>query len=258
MIYPDWWKRAEPSIHEEIGEFSNWIQAKVGAIQPHQLIVKNPYLFRARAPESAEQLASRFIDAFLSSSEETRFGDILEGAVISICKEAKGGWKSSADGIDLEYDENNIRTIVQIKSGVKWGNSSQRKKLVTDFQSATRTLRQGKNVQVRCVEGVCYGPSGIKDFGSHIRLVGNEFWYDISGWVDTGRAVLEIVDQHASNGLTDAIYAARNNVVDYLERSGVARSQEPRRSSPDLSIQNNLDWSRLYDLIMMPTKDRPK
>jgi len=189
--HPDWWDKAEPGIHAAISDFSEWMQNKVATIRPYQLIVKNPYLFRARSPESADQLAARLIEAFLSSSEETRFGDILEETAIAICRAAKGGWKSSADGIDLEYDENGIRTIMQIKSGTNWGNSSQRKKLVADFQSATRTLRQGSGIQVRCVEGICYGPSGIKDYGSHIRLVGNDFWQGISGWPDTGRAVLQ-------------------------------------------------------------------
>lgn len=245
MPYPDWWDKAEPGIHAAISDFSEWMQNKVATIRPYQLIVKNPYLFRARSPESADQLAARLIEAFLSSSEETRFGDILEETAIAICRAAKGGWKSSADGIDLEYDENGIRTIMQIKSGTNWGNSSQRKKLVADFQSATRTLRQGSGIQVRCVEGICYGPSGIKDYGSHIRLVGNDFWQDISGWPDTGRAVLRVVEQHAANGLTKVIAEARAAVVGYLQRAGV-------------TTHGDVNWDRLYDLIMMPTRERPR
>ena len=245
MSQPDWWERAEPDIHEAISDFAEWMQNKVATIKPYQLIVKNPYLFRARAPETANQLAARLIDAFLSSSEETHFGDILEATAIAICREAKGGWKSSADGIDLEYDENSTRTIMQIKSGVKWGNSSQRKKLVSDFQSAVRTLRQGSRMEVRCIEGICYGPSGPKDYGSHIRLVGNAFWQDISGWADTGRAVLHVVESHAANGLAGVIAMARASVVDYLQRSGV-------------TTHGDINWDRLYDLIMLPTRERPR
>ena len=134
---------------------------------------------------------------------------------------------------------------MQIKSGINWGNSSQRKKLVTDFQSAVRTLRQGGGVQVRAVEGICYGPSGLKDYGSHIRLVGNTFWQDISGWADTGRAVLRIVEHHAANGLTDVIAAARASIVEYLQRAGA-------------TTHGDVNWYRLYDLIMMPTRERPR
>lgn len=245
LSHPDWWARAEPGIHASISNFAEWMQNKVATIKPHQLIVKNPYLFRARAPRNADQLAARLIDAFLSSSEETRFGDILESTAVAICRESKGGWKSSADGIDLEYDEDEVRTIMQIKSGTNWGNSSQRKKLVSDFQSAVRTLRQGRSMQVRCVEGICYGPSGLKDYGSHIRIVGNAFWQDISGWADAGRAVMRVVEQHAANGLKDVVAGTRATVVDYLQRSGV-------------TTHGDVDWDRLYDLIMMPARERPR
>ena len=244
--HPDWWRLAEPDIHAAISEFAAWLQGKVAAIKPRDLIVKNPYLFRARAPEDAEQLASRLIDSFLSSSEETRFGDILKGVAVTICRKAKGGWKSSTDGIDLEYDDGGIRNIVQIKSGPNWGNKSQREKLVLDFQIATRTLRQGSGqVVVQPVEGICYGPSERKDVGSHIRLVGNEFWHEISGWADAGRAVFTVVGQHASNGLSEVINEARSRVVSYLQRSGAASN-------------GRVDWDMLFDIIMMPTRERPK
>lgn len=242
---PEWWNHAEPEIHATVSGFGAWILEKVVTIKPHALIQKNPFLFRARAPENADQLAGRLIDSFLSSSEETRFGDILEEIAQIICREAKGGWKSSADGIDLEYDEGQLRTITQIKSSKNWGNNSQRKRLVSDFQSAVRTLRRGTTMQVRCVEGICYGPSGISDLGSHIQIVGNSFWREISGWDEAGCAVFEIVGHHASNGLNDAVQIAREHVVSYFERSGVVSN-------------GDLDWNRLFEIIMMPTKERPR
>ena len=244
MPYPDWWEQAEPDIHASIGAFAEWMENKLAGIKPYNLIVKNPFLFRARAPQTANQLATRLIDAFMSSSEETHFGDILEAAAIAICREAKGGWKSTASGIDLEYeDENEIRTIMQIKSGTKWGNASQRKKLVSDFNTAARVLRQG-GIQVRMVEGICYGPSGLDVLKTHIKLVGNTFWEDISGWEHTGRAVFHIVEQHAANGLTAAKTQAILAVVNYLIRA-------------EATTNGNVNWHRLYDLIMMPTRQRP-
>ena len=244
MPYPDWWEQAEPDIHASIGTFAQWMEDKLDDIVPHNLIVKNPFLFRARAPQTANQLATRLIEAFMSSSEETHFGDILESAAIAICREAKGGRRSAARGIDLEYDdENEIRTIMQIKSGIRWGNASQRNRLISDFRAAERTLRQG-GIQVRMVEGICYGPSGLHDLETHIKLVGNTFWEDISGWEHTGRAVFQIVEQHAANGLTEAKDQARLAVVDYLNRA-------------EATTNGNVNWHRLYDLIMMPTRERP-
>lgn len=245
MSQPNWWSDAEPEIHSAVEDFAKWMQNKIADIQPHHLIEKNPFLFRARAPENAEQLADRLIDAFLSSSEETRFGGILEDIAVSVCKAAKDGMKSSSEGIDLEFDESGTRTIVQIKSGVNWGNASQRKRLVSDFQAATKRLRQG-GVTSQCVEGICYGPSGTKDLGSHLKIVGNDFWFAISGWADAGKAVLKVIEHHAANGLADARDVARQKMVEYFQRTGcVVR-------------ESRIEWGNVYDVIMTPKRQRPR
>ena len=208
---------------------------------------KNPFLFCVKAPESASRLAESLIDAFISSSEETKFGDIIEDIAIAICQTAKGGSKSSATGIDLEYGSGRGRTIAQIKSGTNWGNSSQHKKLESDFKVASRVLRQGSSIKnVRAVEGICYGPSKTIDKGSYYRIVGRDFWKDISGWEDAGTAVLHVIRKHAGNGLKGAREKARLRMVNYLELAGIS---EPN---------GNIHWDRMLDIAMMPARDRPK
>lgn len=86
---------------------------------------KNPYLFRAKYLLTAEQIVKELADAFISSKEETIFGDWLEGLAIFINEKVYNGRKSAVQGIDLEFDANGIRYIVAIKSGPNWGNSSQ-------------------------------------------------------------------------------------------------------------------------------------
>ena len=244
--YPSWWNRAEPKIHERLEHFTSWLREKIKTLRPHTLIEKNPFLFRARAYDNASDLAKKLIDAFISSSEETHFGDILEAIAIDICEEAKGGRKSSTSGIDLEFDSGNTRTLAQIKSSIKWGNSSAHKKLVVDFQNATRTVRQRDKLQVVCVEGICYGPSQIVDKGTHLRIIGNEFWKEISDWKDTGRAVFKIVGHHAGNGMSTELAWANTHILDYLLRVKIASSSD------------RVDWNRLYELTMMNRRDRPK
>lgn len=246
MQYPNWWNQAEPKINERLEHFTTWMREKIKTLRPHQLIEKNPFLFRARAYDNASDLAKKLIDAFISSSEETRFGDILEAIAIDICEEAKGGRKSSAGGVDLEYDAGNTRKLVQIKSSNKWGNSSAHKKLVSDFQNATRTVRQRDNLQVICVEGICYGPSQTIDKGTHLRIIGNEFWKEISDWPGTGRAVFQIVGFHAGNGMSTELAWAHTHILDYLFRVKIASSSE------------RVDWNKLYELTMMSRRDRPK
>jgi hypothetical protein len=75
----------------------------------------------------------------LSSSEEGIFGDWLEGLAIFINEKVYNGWKSGIPGIDLEFDYDDRRYIVTIKSGPNWGNSSQIKRLKDDFRTAKRT-----------------------------------------------------------------------------------------------------------------------
>lgn len=244
LQYASWWSLAEPGINQAAADFATGLTQKLAGLKPRAIVAKNPYLSRARAPANADELAARLIDAFLSSSEETMFGDCLERVAIEVSKAAKGGGKSAATGIDLEYTnlQGTNRTLVQIKSGPNWGNSSQHKKLVSDFQTATKVLRQG-SLTVRCIEGICYGPSDTRDRGSHIRVVGNDFWQEISDWRDAGRAVLHIVGQHATQSLSQAKRDARQSVVDYLVEEGV--------------VSNGvIDWDNLYGLIMAPPKRR--
>lgn len=89
---------------------------------------KNPYLFKCKNILLADQLIKHILDAHLSSQEETLFGNFMEGLAIFINSKIYKGKKSSAEGIDLEFSENNIHYIISIKSGPNWGNSRQIKK----------------------------------------------------------------------------------------------------------------------------------
>lgn len=102
---------------------------------------KNPYLFKAKYILTASEIVQGIADAFISSAEETIFGDWLEGLSIFINQKVYSGWKSGIPNIDLEFDKDNIRYIVNIKSGPNWGNSSQISKMKSDFKTAQRTLR---------------------------------------------------------------------------------------------------------------------
>ena len=82
---------------------------------------KNPYLFRAKYLTKASDIVESFADAYLSSAEETLFGDWLEGLAIYVCAQVYAGRKSSTTGVDLEFDKDDVRYIVAIKSGPNWG-----------------------------------------------------------------------------------------------------------------------------------------
>lgn len=143
---------------------------------------KNPYLFRAKHLLTAEEVIRKLTDAFISSNEETIFGDWLEGLAIFINKTVYGGWKSGIHGIDLEFDSDDIRYIVSIKSGPNWGNSSQISKMKNDFKSAMRALRTSNSgLIIQAVNGCCYGHQSNPDRGDHFKYCGQDFWQFISG-----------------------------------------------------------------------------
>ncbi len=146
---------------------------------------KNPYLFKAKGLTTPRELVKAVLDAFLSSQEETMIGGFLEGLAIFVARRAYGAHgKSSATGIDLEFDKDGKRHLVAIKSGPVWGNSDQIAKMREGFKTAKRIYRQDPNaLPVECVNGCCYGKQSRKseDKGDYVKLCGQRFWEFISG-----------------------------------------------------------------------------
>lgn len=156
---------------------------------------KNPYLFKVKNVLTAQELIEGIVNAFISSSEEGIFGDWLEGLAIFVNQKVYGGWKSATTGIDLEFDHNDIRYIVSIKSGPNWGNSSQIKKMVDNFNTARRTLRtSGSKINIIAVNGCCYGrttpANNYKPNGDYFKYCGQVFWEFISGNPDLYKAII--------------------------------------------------------------------
>ena len=143
---------------------------------------KNPYLFKAKNINTAQDFVKTILDAHLSSQEETIFGGFLEGLAIFVCSQVYGGRKSAAEGIDLEFERDNIRYIVSIKSGPNWGNSDQKKKMRENFKKAKQILGASTSpINVVAVNGCCYGKNRKSDQGDYQKLCGQKFWEFISG-----------------------------------------------------------------------------
>ena len=143
---------------------------------------KNPYLYKAKDLNTPQEIVESIASAFLSSAEETMFGDWLEQLAIFIASYSFGGYKSTSEGIDLEMDKDGIHYIVSIKSGPKWSNSSSLAKLKDNFLKAKRIYRtSGNKLPCEAIEGCCYGKENNPDKISHIKLCGEAFWEFISG-----------------------------------------------------------------------------
>ncbi|MFZ6024651.1 MAG: PmeII family type II restriction endonuclease [Bacteroidota bacterium] len=186
-------------VENKIGIFhqkriTGLMELKLGKV----LKKKNPYLFKAKYILTAQDIIKGLTDAFISSQEETIFGDWLEGLAIFINAKVYSGKKSGIPGIDLEFDKDGIRYIVTIKSGPNWGNSSQIKKMITDFKTAKRTLRTSNSqMNVIAVNGCCYGKDKNNDKGDYFKYCGQQFWEFISGDSDLYTKIVEPLGHHA-------------------------------------------------------------
>jgi len=170
-------------VENNISQFHQQRIDKIKTLKLKQVLKKkNPYLFKAKYLKTSEEIIKQLIEAFISSSEETMFGDWLEGLAIFINEKTYHGKKSGIPGIDLEFDNDGIRYIVSIKSGPNWGNSSQIKKMKNDFISAQKTLlTSNSRLNIRCINGCCYGKNKNTNKGSYFKYCGQMFWEFISG-----------------------------------------------------------------------------
>lgn len=176
---------------------------------------KNPYLFKAKYILTAQDIIKSLTDAFISSQEETIFGDWLEGLAIFINGKVYAGRKSGIHGIDLEFDRDNIRYILTIKSGPNWGNSSQIGKMLADFKTAKKALRTSNSqLNVVAVNGCCYGRDNQPDKGDYYKYCGQKFWEFISGDPELFTKIIEPLGHQAKERNDDFMksYAKMINI----------------------------------------------
>ena len=198
-------KALEEFVNAEIVHFHSRRLARLEEIQLSDVLKKkNPYLFRAKDIVTAGQLVSSILDAFLSSSEEKFFGDFLEALAVFVAHQTCAGKKSSAQGIDLEFDRDNTRFLVSIKSGPNWGNSSQQSRLRDDFLRAKRVQGQShSDLHIQPMLGICYGRIATRDNGLFIKIVGQCFWHFLSGDPDLYIEIIEPIGHEAKKRNAD-------------------------------------------------------
>ena len=206
---------------------------------------KNPYLFKTKYMQTSEQIIRGIVDAHISSNEETIFGNWLEGLAIFINNEVYGGYKSGITGIDLEFNKDNIRYIVTIKSGSNWGNSSQIKKMLSDFRIAKKILRTSNSqINVVAINGCCYGMDRNPDKGEYFKYCGQEFWYFISG---EENLYIELIEPLG--------YKAREKNEDFMLSYTQMVNKFTREFSNSFCKKNgDIDWKKLVEFNSKKTK----
>lgn len=200
---------------------------------------KNPYLFKAKHVLTAEQIVRGIVDAHISSNEETIFGDWLEGLAIFINEKVYGGYKSGIIGVDLEFDKDGQRNIVNIKSGPNWGNSSQISKMKADFKTAMKTLRTSNSqLIIVAVNGCCYGRDNNPDKGDYFKLCGQRFWEYISG---NSELYLEIIEPLG--------YKAKEKNDEFVKSYSQMVNKFTREFSNEFcTSKGDIDWEKIVQL----------
>lgn len=197
---------------------------------------KNPYLFKAKYVLTAEQIIRGIVDAHISSNEETLFGDWLEGLAIFINNKVYQGYKSGITGIDLEFQKDDVRYIVTIKSGPHWGNSRQIAEMKASFKTAKRTLRtSNSHLNITAVNGCCYGSDNNPDKGDYFKYCGQRFWEFISGNPNLYTEIIEPIG-----------YKAKEKNEDFIQLYSQMINKFTREFSIRFCKENGeIDWQNL-------------
>jgi site-specific DNA-methyltransferase (cytosine-N4-specific) len=209
---------------------------------------KNPYLFKAKNIETAGDLAKSILDAFLSSQEETIFGDLMENLAIHVCYEVFNGKKAEEGkfkSVDLIFERDKKTYIVGIKSGPNWGNSDQVNIMKRNLKIAKKFLRtELKKSNIISVNGCIYGrdkkPHKVnKDPDlSYYKICGQAFWELISGDDQLYKKIIQPLDKEAKK---------RDDVFKELY---IEKINEMTKSVVDLFYtRNKLDWDKVIDYV---------
>lgn len=183
-------------VYQEVDNFLDARLQTLDKMRLKDILSKNPYLFRAKNLAGIEDLIESMIEARLSSSEEKKFGDFLERLAIFVASQTANGRKSSARGIDLEFERDHTRYLIAIKSGPNWGNSSQYQSLETNFKQAVVVQKQAHSgFIIQPVLGICYGKSPTVDNGIYIRIAGQNFWEFLSGQSNLYETIMTLIGQ---------------------------------------------------------------
>lgn len=176
-------KKIEKFVNDNIDTFHAKRIEKIKALKLNQVLNnKNPYLFRAKNLNLANELIAALLDARLSSGEETSFGGFLEELAIYVASITGNGKKSGIEGIDIELTRKNIRYLIAVKSGKNWGNAAQHARQRENFKRAVKVLKQSIFVgELQPTLGISYGRFKTVNTGQFLHIGGQSFWHLISG-----------------------------------------------------------------------------
>lgn len=226
-------------VEGNIGDFHQRRAASLANLSLTKILKrKNPYLFKAKNILTASEFVKNLLDAHLSSQEEAIFGEFLEQLAIFVNEQVYRAKKSTAEGIDLEFNRDGVDYIVSIKSGPSWGNSGQISKMKENFRRAIRIKKTGnRSVNIQAINGCCYGIDNHPEKDGYTKLCGQRFWEFISGNQDLYIQIIEPLG-----------YKAKEKNEEFLVEYGRIINVFEAEFLHDYCPGGIIDWAKLVRL----------
>ena len=215
--------------------------SKLRDISIARICKKNPYLFRAVGVGDASEIVENVLQAFLSSSEETIFGnDFFEPLALAACQ-TTGGHKSGVKGIDIEVTAAGKHTAYAVKSATNAQNSDAQQKQNDQFVAMQRTLRTSGGLAGKEFDAVIaysYGrATGAPQGTIYRRSAGQAFWEELTGDSEFYKKIIDAMDdlpdQHRATYTTE-----RNRLKNRLVEEF---------SLNFLTAEKEIDWNKLVE-----------
>jgi len=198
---------------------------------------KNPYLFKALNTEKASELIEQILYAYISSSDETIFGDKF---FEPIAKAVSGGTVAPSEGVDVAVETDNRYSAYAVKSGPNPFNSSAKKRQNDEFISLRGRLLKLRK-QYDPVLAYSYGKT-IKPPGKNkiYREVGGQaFWEELTGDPDFYLKIIRLMGD-----------IPRKHMEKYKPQLGAAINRFTHDFTEDFCHKSGeIDWEKLVKFV---------
>ncbi len=199
----------QKTLEAEVGRLLEILYAKrLGALDKlrlTKLLNKNPYLYRALGIEESLELLRQMQIAFVSSSDETIFGnEFFEPLALWAARESSGHSGGSrvvtvgdAAGIDIAITEASSYSAISVKSGKNIFNAQSSKGQSSEFEALQARLKKlGK--QFLPYIGYGYGRKAAPKKATVVdRVAGEKFWNLLTGEQDFYLRIADAIGVHS-------------------------------------------------------------
>ena len=232
--------KVQEYAHEQIGVFHQRHAQSIEGLQLKGLMRQNPYLYRASHLLTVAALIDSLLEDYLSASEEHLFGRFLADLAVFVTQHTCGGYRSAAEGVDVEFANWGVHYLVSVKSGLNWSNSAEQNQFEQNLRvAAARVNRLPAGAGVQPVLGICFGRTSTSHVRSYRTVVGQDFWYLLS---ESRELYTEIVEplRYCTKERGQQVSQEKPHLVNRLMREFIAEFCE---------TSGDIHWPRLVAYV---------